>query len=391
MNLSRVQLALLILVALATPLGSALAWAQARAPLSAPTTPTTKGSPTWHFKLSAGGSWYDNPFFIGAAPGTTTSATGEAALSHEHRFRTGTINFSGNGGALYYPEVEDLNQPTYGGAVGLEWKAARSTRVTLRQDYQRSNTRNYTQLAVEGLPLPTSGLDSAMSMVALDQRISRRWQLTLGGSYVYRRYDDPRLYGGDEAGANLRLGAQAGRNSFAFLAYQYTASWIQESDLKAHQGLIGYGRRPERGLAFEIAAGVGYVDAVKEFYPAGRASIASRGRKAAFEGRYERSFGQAFGYGRPAIADLFSAIATWNPVRRVTVLAAYNFGYRREPGFEDNTITSWIASGGVTWDMGGGVGFAARYSKERNDTYSADVPVIGNTVSAALSYGVDWK
>jgi hypothetical protein len=390
-SFSRAQLArVVLLVVLATQYGSALAWAQARAPLTAPTTPP-KGSPTWHFKLSAGGSWYSNPFFVGAAPGTTWGTSGGAALSHEHRFRTGTFTWSANGGAFYYPEVEDLNQPTYGGAVGLLWNPARRSKLTLRQDYQRSNTRNLTSLDVEGLPLPTSGLDSAVSSLNFDQILSQSWQFSVGGSFLYRRYDDPRLYGGDEVGGNTMIGTRAGRNGLAFLAYQYTGSWIQGSALRAHQGLIGYSKRPTQGFAFEIAAGVGYVDTVKEFYPSGRAAFASRGRKASIEGRYERSFGQAFGYGRPAIADLFGVIVTWTPVRKVTVSADYNFGYRREPGVEGNTINSWIASGGFSWEMGGGFGFAARYAKEHNDTYSANVPVIGDRVSAALSYGVDWR
>ena len=40
---------------------------------------------------------------------------------------------------------------------------------------------------------------------------------------------------------------------------------------------------------------------------------------------------------------------------------------------------------------GEGLGFSARYSKEHNDTYSANVPVMGDKVSVALSYGVDWR
>ena len=111
-----------------------------------------------------GGTWYDNPFFVGAAPGTTWSTAGEASLGHEHNFRSGVFTWSGNGGALYYPEVDGLNQPTYGGAVSLAWSPGRRrTTVNLRQDYQRSNTRSLVTLDPEGLPLPTSGLDNATS------------------------------------------------------------------------------------------------------------------------------------------------------------------------------------------------------------------------------------
>ena len=396
MSFSRAQLALSVLaVAIATLRGSAYAWAQSSAP--------KKNAPTWHFKLSAGGSWYSNPFFVGAAPGTTWSTTGGASLGHEHIFRSGSFAWSGNAGALYYPEVDGLNQPTYGGGISLVWMPGRRTKIDLRQDYQRSNTRNLLALDSEGLPLPTSGLDSATSQLTFDQRLSRRWEFQLGGSFLYRRYDDPRLIGGDELGAHARLGTLVGRNGLVFVSYQYTASRIGTSttqggtdlpygsSLRSHQGLFGYQRRAVRGIAFELAGGVGYVESVQKAYPSGRASVAWIGRKASLEARYARSFGQAFGYGRPTVADVFSAVGTWTPVRRLTVSADYNFGYRRNPAEEANTINAWIASAGFGWDVGGGVGFSARYSKERNDTYSVNVPVMGDKVSVALSYGLNWR
>jgi hypothetical protein len=390
-SFSRAQLALTVLVVLTTLCGSALARAQTR-PSLVPPPPAKKGAPTWHFKLVGGGTWYNNPFFLGAAPGTTWSTTGEASLGHDHRFRSGVFTWSGNGGAIYYPEVDGLNQPTYGGAVGLSWSPGRGrTKIDMRQDYQRSNTRSLVTLDPEGLPLPTSGLDSAISYLTFDLKLSRSWEFQAGGNYVYRRYDDPRLIGGDEAGVNARLGTRVGRNGLAFLAYEYTSSRIQGNALRSHQGLLGYHRRPLQGFVLEVAGGFGYVESVQKMYPSGRAAIASIGRKASIEARYARSFGQAFGYGRPTIADIFSGIATWTPVRRLTASADYNFGYRRSPGDEANTITSWIASGGFGWDVGGGVGFVARYSKEHNDSYAATVPVKGNKVLVAVSYGVDWR
>ena len=405
MSLGCPQLAPLVLVVAATLQGSALAWAQSGSSLIPPA-PPRKGAPTWHFKLSGGGTWYNNAFFVGAAPGTTWSTTGQASLGHEHNFRSGSFSWTGNGGAYYYPEVKGLNQPTYGGAVNLAWSPRRSTKINLRQDYQRSNTRNLATLVPEGLPVPTSGLDNAWSSLSFDQKLSQRWEFQVAGTFLYRRYDDPRLFGGEELGLSSRLGVLAGRSGLAFVTYQYTASRIDNpnvpnvpdvpilenrSTLRSHQGLVGYSRRPLRGFAYEVAVGIGYVEAVQKTYPAGRARIASIGRKASIEARYERSFGQAFGYGRPAVADIFSALVTWTPVRKLTFTADYNFGYRRSPVVEENTIISWIASGGFAWDVGGGVAFSTRYSKERNDTFAAIAPVMGDRVMVALSYGVDWR
>jgi hypothetical protein len=96
------------------------------------------------------------------------------------------------------------------------------------------------------------------------------------------------------------------------------------------------------------------------------------------------------------VSDLVGAYFSWDAVRRVTFVVDYNFGYRRDPVHEDDTITSWIGTAGLNWAIGGGVGFGARYTREHNDTLTTlsivqGVPVTGNRVSASLSYGVDWR
>ncbi len=378
--------------------------AQTQGPVSGQT--HTRGGPpaTWHFRVTAGGEWYENPYFVGAAPGTSYSANGQASLGHEYQFRSGKFSLSGNGGALYYPEISIFNQPTYGGAAVLQL-TSRHSGFNLAQSYQRSNTRNMSAFEAQGLPLPTSGYESANSQLSWEYQFSRSWQFAVNGRFFYRNYDDPLLVGGNELSGGVRLGTRAGRKGLVYVSYQYTSGRIRESllrpqpesgPLRSHQALAGYLKQTQSGFGFELAAGVGYVESVQKAYPAGRASISQKGRRASLEAHYERSFGQAFGYGRSMVADIAGAYLSWEAVRRITFVADYNFGYRRDPENENNTITSWIASAGLNWAIGGGVGFGARYIREHNDTFSSNsslqgLPITSNRVSASLSYGVDWR
>lgn len=394
--------------ALVAALSSGTALAQMVTPTYAPSTLTTRPGPpaTWHFRISAGGEWYENPFFIGAAPGTSYSANGLATLSHEYTWRSGSFTLSGNGGAIYYPEISVFNQPTYGGTATLQFGSRRS-KFNIIQTFQRSNTRNLSELdAAQGLPLPTSSYVSTNSLLTWDLQLSRSWQLSMNGRFFYRDYDDPLLVGGDEASGGLRLGTRAGRKGLVYVSYQFTSSRIQENlhypqtldqrRLRSHQALLGYLKQTPHGFGYELAGGISYVESVQKAYPAGRASISHRGRKEALEAHYERTFGQAFGYGRTAVADIVGAYFNWDVVRRVTFQADYNFGYRRNPENESDTLTSWIASAGLNWAVGGGVGFGVRFIREHNDTFatfaqSNSLLVTGNRVSASLSYGVDWR
>jgi hypothetical protein len=394
--------------ALVFALSSGTALAQMVTPTYVLPTGSTKGGPppTWHFRVAAGGGWYDNPFFVGGAPDTSYSADGTATLSHEYTWRSGSFGLSGNGGVIYYPELSAFNQPTYGGAATLQFGSRRS-RFTLSQTYQRSNTRYLSELdTAQGLPLPTSGYVSANSLMNWEYQFSRSWQFGVNGRFFYRDYDDPILVGGNEASGGARLGTRAGRKGLVYLSYQFTSSLIQENllhprpenegRLRSHQVLAGYLKQPQSGWGYELAGGINYIESVQKVYPAGRASISHRGRREALEAHYERTYGQAFGYGSASLADIAGAYFSWAIVRRVTLQADYNFGYRRDPENDSNTITSWIASAGLNWAVGGGVGFGVRYIREHNDTF-ARLPqaepglVTGNRVSASLSYGVDWR
>jgi hypothetical protein len=143
-------------------------------------------------------------------------------------------------------------------------------------------------------------------------------------------------------------------------------------------------------VGFELAGGAGYVESTGEYYPSGRFGLSARGRSATLAVAYFRSFGQAYGYGRQMIGDIVSATLTWQPARRLTFNAGYNFGYRRDPADEAYTITAWNALAGFDWQVGGGVAFGARYGWERNETEGFPT-VEGGRATAALTYGVDWK
>ena len=373
---------LLLGLALAVP---ALARAQTAAGVD--TTPPS----VWRFQLSADGTWYENAYFLGQT-GTDTawSTSGRATLSHDRRFKTGTFSISGFGGTIYYPEIKDFNQPTYGGSLGLDWRAGRRTTLKLGQGYQRSNTRYLTALDSEGLPLPTSGIEFATSTLGFEQRLSQRWQLGIDGSFAVRRFDNESLTGSEQLYGNARLGYQVGRDGTMYLGYGYSSAWFETEKTRSHQVLLGGRKQAERGVGFELAGGVGYVESTGKFYPSGRAGLNATGRRSRLALLYYRDFGQAYGYGRQVIGDLASATLNWTPHRKLGFNAGYNFGYRRDPNDETYTIKSGIASAGFSWTIGGGVGFGASYAWERNQTQGQPV-VEGGRATASLSYGVDWR
>lgn len=365
-------------------LAPASAFAQAAAGIS--TTPPS----LWRLQLSASGSWYENPYFLGGDTPTAWSTSGQASLSHENRFRTGSFSLSGFGGAIYYPEISDFTQPVYGGALGLSWAPSRRTQLHLGETYDRSNTRYLRSLDAEGLPLPTSGVENFTSSAGLTHDLSSLYQLGMDGSFTWRQYDNPQLVGGEQLNAGLQLMRRLGKRSSLYLSYGYSSSWLENGQARSHQVLLGGRRKAEHGVGFELAGGAGYVESTGLWYPSGRAGLNAQGRHTSFALLYYRDFGQAFGYGRQTIGDIASASFGWALARRLSFNAGYNFGYRRDPADETYTIRSSIASAGFAWQVTKGLGFNAGYSWQRNDT--AGQPVVeGGQATASLSYGVDWR
>jgi hypothetical protein len=352
-----------------------------------------RGAPSWHFMVSATSSWYDNASFEGSSSaGSAWSAHGTVALSHQGRFRTGGFSISAFGGAIYYPDANDFNQPTYGGAFNLNWTASRGTTLTFGQVYRRTSTRDLTPVDTQGLPLPTTAINTSMSSVGLKHKLSKTWQLGMNASFLLERFDDPRLVGGDQLNAGLSLQHQIGRQTGLYGQYSFSSAFYENDRpaQRSHQALLGGQRQVEHGVGFELAGGAGYVEATHSFYPSGRAGLTASERHLTFSLLYHRDFGQAFGYGRQMIGDLVSAGLTWAASRSLSFRGGYNFGYRRDPADESYTITSWVATAGFNWTIGGGVGLGAYYAWEHNDTQGLSV-VQGGRVGANLHYGVDWR
>jgi hypothetical protein len=344
----------------------------------------------WRLQLTASGTWYENAYFALGQPTESWSTTGLVSLSRSSGFRRGSLSFAGYGGVIYYPDIDSLNQPTYGGRLGLVWEPGRRTQVRVTQAYDRSNTRLFPELDAEGLPLPSSEFEVATAGLGLTQGLSRRWLLDVGVGYAWRQYDDDRLVGGEQLVGIVQVARQLGKSTSAYLSYGYGSAWFESEERRVHQALVGVQRRPPRGVGYEIAGGAGYLESTGKVYPSGVAGIRAAGRRTSLAVRYSRTFGQAFGYGRETIADVVSATAGWTPHRKLTLSAGYTFGYRRDPTETSDDIRSHVASAGFAWTIAKDLGFDARYSWETNDTEGFST-VEGGRVMASLSYGVGWR
>lgn len=365
-------------------LGPARATAQGAAGLSGPPA-------AWRFQIGVSGTWYENTRFTSSGGEQSSwSTTARASLSHTRRFRTGSFSMSGFGGKLYYPEIPEFDQWTYGGALGLAWSPARRTQLSLSQSYARSNTRQLPSLDEEGLPVPTTGVDTATSGLNFSQRLTRRTSLEMNGAFIWRRYDERALVGGEQLHAGFGLARALGETSALTLGYGLSQSWIEGQAARVHVATLGARRQPKRGVGLEASGGVAYFEDLQQYHPTGSAGLSASGRRTSFSLRYFRDFGLAFGYGRQTIADRVGASLGWTPVRRLSFSLGYSYGYRRDPADEEFRVHSHVASAGLSWSITEGLGFSAGYSWEQNRTKGFP-EVRGGRATASLSYGVDWR
>jgi hypothetical protein len=155
--------------------------------------------------------------------------------SRSSRASAGALH--GYGGSIYYPEIDGSQRGQLAG-LGLSWAPSTRTQVRIGQSYDRSNTRQLRSLDLEGLPVPTSGIDNATSNLSFTQGLSRRWQLGLDGTYTWRRYDNPALVGGEQIAGSVQLARNVSKSSSVYLGYGYAASWFGVDRTRAHQALL---------------------------------------------------------------------------------------------------------------------------------------------------------
>ena len=241
-------------------------------PAPAASTAAAATAPKWRFQVSADGSWYENPYFVGADEGAAWSTSGRASLALEQSYRRGSVSLSGYGGSIYYPEIDTFNQATYGGNFGLSWAPSTRTQVQVGQTYDRSNTRALRSLDPEGLAAPHDrhrhcGDERPSSRTSFSQS----WQIGLDGAFTWRQYDNEALVGGEQLYSSLQLGKNAeqeqhgvpGLRLFLGLVPGHRArrpgctrpSWARQN------------RREHVG--WQIGGGVAYVESVGQFYPGG--------------------------------------------------------------------------------------------------------------------------
>ncbi len=365
--------------------------AVAVAPARAQTAGLEAPPPTWRFQIGVGSTWYENARFTATEPQSSWSTSARASLGFNRRFRTGSFSLSGFGGKIYYPEIPEFDQWTYGGSAGLSWAPSRGSQFSLSQTYARTNTRRLTEIDIEAIPVPTTGVDNATSRVSFSHRLSRRTSLEMGGAYTWRRYDSTGLVGGQQLYASASLVRDIGKHSGVSLDYGLSNSWIDSDTSRVHTLELG-ARRATRGVSVAVGGGVAYFENLElfRFYPTGRASFSTSGRKTSARVAYRRSYGLAFGYGRNMIADIVTAGVGWTPVQRLSFNAGYTYGYRRDPSVDDFRVRSHSASAGMGWRITRGLRFSARYGWSQNQTEGFP-EVRGSRVTASLSYGVDWR
>jgi hypothetical protein len=367
-------------LAAATLVSAASEAAYAQEPPLATTPPST-----WRFGVNGNAVWYDNARYVTSAAWSTS---GTASLDYNRRLREGSFGIGAYGGTIYYPEIEGINQATYGANLRLG-TASRRTSFSLTQNFARTNTRQF-DYVTEDVPLPTTGVYIATSALGIGRRLAQEWELGLSGSFSMRRYDGDSFVDGEQVNAGVQLAHLIGRSGGVYLSYQFGNEWYSETQSRAHQALLGARHRPAKGVNFEIAGGVAYVEPAEKVYPAGMASLSARGRRSSIVLQYRRDFGQAFGYGRQMVGDLASGTVSWSPWERFSLSAVYSYGYRRDTFDEDYRIRSQVASGGFGWGITKDLSFSARYSWEHNETEG--YPTIeGGRAMAAISYGVEWR
>ncbi len=321
--------------------------------VSSPAEAQTLGRPpAWKIAFSAHGAFESNPLLTTSDQTADESGRLRVALDRAWSSGHGTLTLSGEGSALAYRELSDLNHLAW--TVGLRGTYAASRRVALRADGSaRSDyTSETTTLTDAGIVLPQVLTRSYVASAGGTWRLSRRVSAMLDGRYDRVLFDSDLYLGGSTLVARPALSIGFGSDDRVILGYEYQRQDRDSGDAGltragGSQGLVAsWILSLGHGAQATLAGGVTRLEAgdQTDTSPTGSAGLVVKQGRHGLTASYARTAALAYGFGRSSLTDSASLGDTYAVSPRTSLAARVFTSRYTDPGDTSFELTSWGAS-----------------------------------------------
>jgi hypothetical protein len=348
--------------------------------------------PRWSFSMRAQQSWDSNPIFVTADGEDSFAGDVGATLAYQKRGERGDLKFFADGSGRRYQSLGGEQSFNYG--AGLEGRYRMTPRATVSatgrigMDY----TRLSRQLTDDGLLLPLARARTATAAGTFDLGLARATSLANEVRYESARFESDEFADGSQLRATSALRHAVSADDTLSLSYSFLNDFLPDATLQTHTISAGWNGALARRVSASASLGVNVVRSnTWENTLYGAASISSRHERGSLDLRYERSVGQAFGYGRHRLYDLAVCSFHHAASRRVDLSVALSYSNSKDPSDPPFRLVTQAGTAGIGFSLARQLRLAGGYTLNRTDEQGAEGPVLSHQVMLAMTYGVTWR
>lgn len=345
--------------------------------------------PRWSFTLGAQEAWDSNPLFETAQ--AEESFVGElgATLSYRQRGRRGEMTLAADGSGRSYHALKGEQGLNYGAGLTGRYRLSSRAQASVLGRLGRTYTRSSRELTEAGLLLPLSRARTVTSSGSLDLRLASTTSLASEIRYDDVRFDSKTLVGGSQLRATSTLSHTLGGNDSLRLSYSYRSDFLPQDTRQTHTVSTGWSgvlwRRVSAGASLGVNLARGESPSV-----GGSAHLVSRYQGGAVHLSYERSIGQAFGFGRQRLFEVAAASLNHTLNRRLDLGAALSHSHSWDSSDPLFRLSTQSGTAGIGFALNRQFRLAVRYTLDRGES-GTHAPVLSHQALLSVLYGVQWR
>jgi hypothetical protein len=370
------------------------AFAQGRSQRPASSSGTTQ-APGWSFYIGTDGTFESNPNFQ-APPNDLSDFSGGAGggFAYSLTGARGTLSLSGNGRALFYRELTDLNSFTFGGTLSGGYRLGPQTQLMFNGTVSSDYTRRSEILLSQGIVLPQSQVLTMRFNTSLAHSFSTRTSVSASARFEKAQFDSSSLNDGQTFGAAARLSQRLSETASLSIGYAHdeSDSEVLKQSIDTAYGGARFLVNPKLDIEMNAgASSVGGSLGARKVTPYGSAAINLKNPRLNLSLGYSHLVRQEYGVGVLNESDLASfSLSRAFGRRNATFSASVNYGFNRSSraSLQDYSYRTSGATAGLQVPMGRRFRADAGYSYYRT---SQVLFIDSHSAFVALSYWMDVR
>jgi hypothetical protein len=317
-----------------------------------------------------------------------------ATITHSHKGQRLQLNLTGNGGGLFYKNLNELNRFSYAGGLNGAYAASPHLNFTFTDVVTDAYTYDHVVLVENGILLPLVHSLTNRALGGMVWQLSRRTSALVNVRHDWVKFDSAALVSGSRFTGDAELRRQVSA-SHAF-GIQFAFNRYANRDRITYFNTLSGTWTATLGRSFDANASVGAGRLDDSGEPSVQtvvvavAGLNGHFRRSALGARYHRSVVPAYGLGRNRLVDGVAATYNQELSQKFTLLAIADFATNVDPFNTSVRINSQNHLANLTFAVTHRLSLVAGYTYRSRNATGPSPGIHSHGAHFSFAYGHKW-